>query len=253
MSASPPYVAPSQFDAPQFHSEFGYFAPTMRFRRKLALTLKGGALGALVGAVAVFVVVMDREEKAFTMLSTPVLTIPASSAPVLSTQAPSMPVTAAPASPALVVAMPMSSKPGAPAQETSRRVAAAPASSAQVPLAQVASGPASLTPAQAAAINSARVRFVPEALALPTAVPADPDVRGPAPPAVAVGPLDLVPGAIAGAPVNAAPKPKKRIVREPQPDQIVRPAPVEAGSRSAFAAEPTVPRFFRSIFGFGRQ
>jgi hypothetical protein len=159
-----------------------------------------------------------------------------------------MPVAAAPASPAPVVAMPMSSKPGAPAQVPPKRVAAAPVSSAPV-----ASGPASLTSVQAAAINSARVRFVPEALALPAVVPADPDARGAAPPAVAVGPLDLVPGAVAGAPVKAAPKPKKRIVREPQPDRIVRPAPVEPGSRSAFAAEPSVPRFFRSIFGFGQH
>jgi hypothetical protein len=213
MPASPPYAAPSQFDATQFHSEFGYLAPTIRFRRKVALTLKGGALGALVGAVAVFVVVTDREEKAFTMLSTPVLTIPASPAPVL--------------------AMPMSSKPGSPAREPST-----PATSV----------PGSLTPAQVAAINSARVRFVPEALALPAAVPADPHVRGPAPPVVAVGPLDLV---LRGSVIAAAPvaKPKKKIVREPQPERIVRPAPAEPGSRSAYAAESSVPRFLRSIFG----
>lgn len=71
MSASPPHATPSQFDAAQYHPEFGYLAPTIRFRRKAALTLKGLVWGALVGAIATFVVVMDREERALTMLSTP--------------------------------------------------------------------------------------------------------------------------------------------------------------------------------------
>ena len=176
MPASPPNAAPLQFDATQFHSEFGYLAPTMRFRRKAALALKGGALGAVVGAVAVFVAVTDREEKAFTMLSTPVQTIPASPAPVMAM-----------------------SKPGSPARQ---------------PSTPVTSAPGALTPAQVAAINSTRVRFVPEALALPAAVPADPHVRGPAPPIVAVGPLDLL---LRGSVIAAAPaaKPKKKTVREP--------------------------------------
>ena len=83
---------------------------------------------------------------------------------------------------------------------------------------------------------------------MPAAVPADPHVRGPAPPTVAVGPLDLL---LRGSVIAAGPaaKPKKKIVREPQPERIVRPAPVEPGSRSAYAVEPSVPRFLRSIFG----
>ena len=63
MPASPPTAVPSQYDATQFHSEFGYLAPTIRFRRKVALTLKGGALGALFGAAVVFVVVMTARKR----------------------------------------------------------------------------------------------------------------------------------------------------------------------------------------------
>ena len=43
MSASPSDVS-SQFDATQCHPEFGYPAPTKRFRRQFSLTLKGALL-----------------------------------------------------------------------------------------------------------------------------------------------------------------------------------------------------------------
>ena len=66
----------SPSDATQFHPEFGYLVPTMRARRKAALTIKAAALGVLVGAAAMFVLVMDREERALTMVSTPVLATP---------------------------------------------------------------------------------------------------------------------------------------------------------------------------------
>ena len=135
--------SPSQFDATQFHPEFGYFAPTIRFRRKLALTLKGGALGVLVGAVAMFVVTMDREEKALTMLSTPVLTIPAPSAPAPSTPAPAPRWRPRRHRPRRVVGMPMSSKPAASAPVPSQ--VASPAAPASPRSTAVASGPASLT------------------------------------------------------------------------------------------------------------
>jgi len=243
MPAAVPSPSQSSVDASQFHSEFGYLAPTIRFRRKVALTLKGGTLGVLVGAVAMFFVVMDRgEERAFTMLSSPAATMPVPPtsaaapipAPPAAAPSPALAV-AAPAAP--VVAMPMSSKPGAPANESRLRVATAPAS-ASVPL----------TPAQLAAINAARVRFVPESLAVPVATGA----RGVAP--VPEAPPDLISqmSLIAAVPpatqVKAAPKPKKKIVRE-QPERTALPAPIQPEPRSALAAEAPVPRFLRSIFG----
>jgi hypothetical protein len=66
----------SRYDAGQFHPEFGYFAPTMRFWSKAWLGLKGVALGALAGAVAVFFLTKEREEKALAMLATPVTVAP---------------------------------------------------------------------------------------------------------------------------------------------------------------------------------
>jgi hypothetical protein len=57
---------------------------------------------------------------------------------------------------------------------------------------------------------------------------------------------------IAAAPavaVKAAAKPKKRIVREPQPDRIARSHGYDP--RSAYAAEVRAPGFLRSIFGLG--
>ncbi len=194
MPASPPTAVPSQYDATQFHSEFGYLAPTIRFRRKVALTLKGGALGALFGAAAVFVVVMDREEKAFTMLSTPVATAPAPIAPAPLTVALAPPASSVPASPVPASSAPVAYKPAASAPVSrppvSRPpvVAAAPASPAQTP---------SVTPRPAAtqiAGGSPSVRFVPEAFALPAAVAVNPRLRGTISPPVAVAaPLNVVP------------------------------------------------------------
>jgi hypothetical protein len=87
MPASPSDATPSQFDATRFHPEFGYLVPTMRVRRKAALTIKAAALGVLVGAAAMFVLVMDREERALTMVSTPVLATPVLATPARSTPA----------------------------------------------------------------------------------------------------------------------------------------------------------------------
>jgi hypothetical protein len=66
----------SRSDAGRFHPEFGYFAPTMRFRSKAWLAVKAVVLGALAGAVAMFFLTMEREEKALTMLATPVVLPP---------------------------------------------------------------------------------------------------------------------------------------------------------------------------------
>ena len=81
MPASPSHAVVSQFDATQCHPEFGYLAPTMRFRRKIALTLKAAVFGALAGAAAMFALGTDREDKAVVMLATPVAAPPAAAAP----------------------------------------------------------------------------------------------------------------------------------------------------------------------------
>jgi hypothetical protein len=177
----------SPSDATQFHPEFGYLVPTMRARRKAALTIKAAALGVLVGAAAMFVLVMDREERALTMVSTPVL-----ATPVLTT-------------------------------------------------------PARSTPMQAAVVNNAPpVLFVPESIALPDASPAKPRVLSVAPPTVApAASAMMVPAAapaepaIAAAPapveVKAVAKPKKKVVREPEPDRTMRRTPLELNPLAAFA------------------
>ena len=97
MSASPSNM-PS-VDAVQIHPDFGYLAPTLRFRRKFALTLKAAIFGALAGAVAMFFVAVNREDKPLTMLATPVLIAPAST-PTAQTPAAQTPGAQAPAWPA---------------------------------------------------------------------------------------------------------------------------------------------------------
>jgi hypothetical protein len=119
----------------------------------------------------------------------------------------------------------------------------------------------------AAANGWPRVPFVAESVALPAAVPvvvpaAIPAtstiarIQGIASPDLVAIPLELRPLAplIAAAPVpevKAAAKPKKKIVREPQPDRVAHPSRVHPDSRSAYAAEPRPPGFLRSILGLG--
>ena len=261
---------PPQFGGPQVHPEFGYLAPTVRFRRKFTLLLEGVACGVLVGAVAMFFATMEREEeKAVAMLATPMLTTPVSSAAT-----PSSPIASAPAATA---STPAASRPGPAAPAASPPTVAKPGSST----------PASVTstPSQTAAVRGfAPVRFVPESIALPAAAPRLPPVLNNTPPAVTVGasasasasvsvlaPADateLTPApSVAAAPVSApafapAPaseikavvaKPKKRIVREP----TARRLPPEPEPRTAFAgpfrrsSEPPAPGFWRPLFGFG--
>ncbi len=204
----------SPSDATQFHPEFGYLVPTIGARRKVALTIKAAALGGLVGAAAMFVLVMDREERALTMVSTPVLATPVSATPARS------------------------------------------------------------SPTQAAAVdNAAPVRFVPESIALPDAAPAQPRVLSFAPPTVAAAASDLmVPPApavaaapaepaVAAAPapadVKAVAKPKKKVVREPEPDRTLRRTPLEliprafAGPFRRFAEPPELRYERRPIYGYG--
>lgn len=229
MSASPTDM-PSQLEAP--HPEFGYLAPTQRFRRRIALTLKAAVLGGLAGAAAMYFLTIDREDKPLTMLATPVLIAPATSAPVAQAPAP----TPAPAA--------------APAVSTPALAAAKPAPPARTPA----------KPPRAAATDIAArpVPFVPETMALPTLAPRDLELRGsasPAIPATAAAAVPQAPSTVAASPspMAAEPatepvpvpkaKPKKKIVREPQPERSARLAPP--------APEPLLRRLGLPIFGFG--
>jgi hypothetical protein len=246
MSASASDV-PSQFGAaelhPELHPEFGYFAPTMRFRRKVALTLKGAALGLLVGAVTVFFMTIEREEQALTMLATPVLLAPAPPKPAQ-------------------VAMPTRMA----AVDTFAPVLFVPGS---IALPAVAPTRPPVRSNASTAVNVAPVRFVPESIALPVAVPTSPPLRGTISTVVAAAasaPAPLAPPAVAPSPAapvvatapapepapaaKAAAKPKKKIVREPQPERTARPVPPEPEPRSAFASP--FRRFGLPIFGFGQ-
>lgn len=219
MSASPSNM-PS-VDAVQIHPDFGYLAPTMRFRRRFALTLKAGVLGALAGAAGVFFVTIDREDKAMTMLATPVLIAPVASTPAAQPQAQAPVATAS--APASAVATPA---PSTRATPTPRRVATD-------------------------AVTSP-VRFLPQTIALPQAQPRDLGLRGSSPTIAASAGLEPQPPATVGASpaasaVAIAPaavaktvaKPKKNVVREQPPEPEAR----------AFAA-PRRPLGL-PIFGFG--
>ena len=199
------------------------------------------------------------------MLSTPVATAPAPIAPAPLTVALAPPASSVPASPVPASSAPVAYKPAASAPVSrppvSRPpvVAAAPASPAQTP---------SVTPRPAAtqiAGGSPSVRFVPEAFALPAAVAVNPELRGTISPPVAVAaPLNVVPENLAPQtpvqtpPIAAAPapaetkavaKPKKKTIREPQPERTARPAPPEPESRSAFVNP--FRRLGLPIFGLG--
>ena len=217
MPASSSHAGPSQFDPPQVHPEFGYFAPTVRFRRKFALVLEGLAGGVLVGAIAMFFATMEREEKVHTMLASPMLVTPVSSAvPSASPKA---------SAPAAIASLPAASSPVPAAPVASRPTALKPASSTPAS--------ATSTPPQTAAVRGfAPVRFVPELIALPAATPGVPPVISELRPTLTVGASASVPERAASAaeptpaPLAAVPapapeikaavaKPKKKIVREP--------------------------------------
>lgn len=269
MPASPSNAGPSQFNPPQFggpevHPEFGYFAPTVRFRRKFVLVLEGVACGVLVGAVAMFFATMEREEgKASAMLAMPMLVAPTPSA----------------APPAATPSSPTASTPtafGSAAASTSPApgsVRAAPASSTPT-----VSKPRSPTPASAASApqqtaaagHLAPVRFVPESIALPAAAPRLAPAASDTPPGVtvsasasvsapAISAAELPPTlpVIAAAPAPATEikavvaKPKRKIVREPQSERSARQVPREPDPRSAYAGPRPPPAFLRPLFGFG--
>jgi len=273
MPASPSNAGPSQFDAPQFHPEFGYLAPTVRFRRKFALIIEGAACGILLGAVAMFFATMEREEKALAMLATPMLVTP-------------VPFTATPSSPSASVPAAIASIPTASSHAPAAPVASTPAMSTPAMATPATSTPkvskpgsstpamATSTPPQTAAVRGfAPVRFVPESFALPAAAPRLPPVLNDTPPPVTVGasasasvpaqdvsapeppPAPLVAAAPASAPETKAvvAKPKKKIVREPHPERIARQVPPEPEPRTAFASpiRPQTPSFLRPLFGLG--
>ena len=252
MPASPSNAGTSQFNPPQFggpqvHPEFGYLAPTVRFRRKFVLLLEGVACGALVGAVAMFFATMEREEgKASAMLATPMLVAPTPSA--ASSAAPSAATPSASTASVPTKSTPKVSKPGS----------SPPASAAS-------------TPQQMAAVRGfAPVRFVPESIALPTAAPRLPPVINELRPTLTVGASASVPAPAASATepppmlvVDTTPapapeikaavaKPKKRIVRDPQSERTARQTPREPDPRTAYASPgPQPPAFLRPLFGFG--
>ena len=68
----PPGSNPPQFYPvypAQFHPEFGYLAPTIRFRRKMSLLGKGAAFGAILGAIAAIAMLPDPDVRVGTALS----------------------------------------------------------------------------------------------------------------------------------------------------------------------------------------
>jgi hypothetical protein len=215
-------------DAAQIHPEFGYFAPTMRFRRQLALILKGGALGALAGAVAMFALTMDHEEeKAVAMLATPVAFPPA--APTPQAQVPA-------------------------------QTAAAPAAAAATPASPPRPIRTPTRPARIAAMESVAppVRFVPETIALPAVTPRDLQLRGSVLPEIAANaskPALQAPSTVGASPaaseaaVASAPVPAAKTVAKPK-KKLVRRSPPEPEPRAAFAGPPSRP-FGLPIFGFG--
>jgi hypothetical protein len=212
MSASRSDLVPSQIDAAQFHPEFGYLAPTMRYRRKIALTLKGAVLGALAGAVAMFAMTMDREEdKALTMLATPVLV------------APPAPKPAEAATPTQVAAVDIF----APVRFVPESIVLP----AVVPTSPPLRGTLSTAVAAAASVP----------------VPLAPSTVGASPAASAVA---AMPAPAPAPAVKAVAKPKKKIVREPLPERTARRYPPEPEPRAAFAGPPP-RRFGLPIFGFG--
>ncbi|MBX9778419.1 MAG: hypothetical protein K2Y71_28930 [Xanthobacteraceae bacterium] len=191
------------------------------------------ALGALVGAVGVFFLTMEREEKARTMLATPVTVAPVPDKPAQ-------------------IAM--------PGQPPRPQIQQAQASQNQAPKPQTAQVRAPQTqsprPQAPATYTWAPVRFLPESIALPAAAPRPSEVMPPLRSTIATGPAPEPASTVGASPAaseatmvppgapaaKAVAKPKKKIVREPPPE----PEP-----RASFAG-PLFP-FGLPIFGFGWQ
>jgi hypothetical protein len=127
----------------------------------------------------------------------------------------------------------------------------------------------STSPQTAAVRGFEPVRFVSESFALPATTPTLPPVINELRPTLTVGasapvsaPVASVAGptpapVVAAAPVSApetkaaVAKPKKKIVREPQPERTARQVPPEPEPRTAFASRPQPPAFLRPLFGLG--
>jgi hypothetical protein len=58
-----PDNSPPRFYPVEYHPEFGYLAPTLRFRSKLSLMGKGAAFGLIVGIIVAIAASPDRQEQ----------------------------------------------------------------------------------------------------------------------------------------------------------------------------------------------
>jgi hypothetical protein len=229
--------------ANQFHPEFGYFAPTIRFRRQAILTLKGALWGTLLGAIAMFFMGVEREDK-----GSPMLAVPMGSAPAdMATVGQRSPVPFVPES----IALPA--------------VAHPPVLGGVAPAAAITS--ATGTPELPATAASAMPVATPTAVTPPAMIPpamtppATPSIAAVSEPAPVAAPDRMIaaptPLVAAHAPVVAKPvaKRKKRVVREPS--RLVREERIEPDRRTAFAApyrrysEPYGSGYGRPPFGFG--
>jgi hypothetical protein len=236
MPVAPTGANPSQLDTSQFHPEFGYFAPTIRFRRQVVLTLKGALWGTLVGAVVMFFMGVEREEKGLRMLAVPMLSGPSDGATV-GQRSPVPFVRESIALPAIVSA-PAPARgdvaPAAtPAVTSGPGTAELPATIAppDIPAMPVVTSPA-VTPS--AAIPAATVA-VPVPIVAASAP--EPEIVAPTPPVTTHARTVAKPIA----------KRKKRVIREPER--------AEPDRRTAFAApfrrygEPYGPGSGRPFFG----
>jgi hypothetical protein len=217
----------SRYDAGQFHPEFGYFAPTVRFRSKAWLALKAVVLGALAGAVAMFFLTVEREGQALTMLATPVVVAPSPPKPAQIAAQTAMPTRTAQTQPAGTYSwvpvrfLPESMAVPAAAHGVTLPQPAAPETPEAVPplRSTVATAPAPEPASTVGASPAASEAAVsPPATAVATSAPT-------------VEPV-----------AKAVAKPKKKVVREPPPE----PEP-----RHAYASPPRP--FVLPIFGFGWQ
>lgn len=238
MFASPSDLRP-QAETAHLHPEFGYLAPPLRFRRKLMLTFKAGVLGALAGAVAMFFLNIDRDEKPLAMLATPVLVAPAVSKP---TELAPVAQAAAPAASTVTLAV---ATPAAPIPAAPTRPATGPS--------QQRAAPGLTAPPP--------VRFVPETIALPEAAPGAIGLRGSTPSVAAAASAPVPPagstvGASAGASAMAsaapAPPPVAKAAARPKKKRIVREPPRHERTARLAAPEPEPPsrRFGAPIFGW---
>jgi hypothetical protein len=176
----------------QFHPEFGYLAPTIRFRRKVSLLGKGLAVGAMLGAIAAIAMLPDPDVRVGAALSMQ------SQAAGAGDELRSRPV---------AFVAPTLALPAATLHSTPMRSASAPAAAA----AAVGAAPAALPPAPDAASEAADAK--------------------------------------------PAPRPKKRVARQPRQPRNARAA--ESDPRSAYAGpfrqsgDPRRSADGRRPFGFG--